>query len=625
MSFRDPLTCEEIYAVSRWGAGYFHVNSAGHLAVRPEADSEVSIDLRVLADELLEAGLSLPVLVRFNDILSDRVRRLSEAFERARRQSKYSGGYSTAYPIKVNQQRSVVEQIIADGATGLEAGSKPELIMALSLAPSGGLVICNGYKDREYIRLAMIGRRMGLRLFMVVEKLQELELIVQESQRLGVEPLLGVRIRLAASVAGNWQNSGGERAKFGLSAHQVVELVERLKKEGKQHWLSMLHVHLGSQIPNLNDIRRGLDEAARYFAELHALGMEIDTLDVGGGLGVDYEGSGSRNFCSMNYGLEDYARAVVGALQQVCGEKGLSVPHIISESGRALTAHHSLLITNLIERESAPGCGVEVQKKDRETELLAELAAILEQPDGRPLLELFESALEQFLEVRRGFESGVVRLADRARAEELYYGILRQLQSKLESGSRRQRELLDRINLQLADKLFLNFSLFQSMPDVWAIEQIFPVVPLQRLHETPTCRGVVHDITCDSDGCIEHYVDYDGVEATLPIHERQPGIPYLLGFFMLGAYQEILGDIHNLFGDTDAVNVELDGEGGYRLLEPERGDSVDELLRYVHFHPQAMLEKLRGKLEAADLGPEQRQSYFQELEAGLQGYTYLED
>jgi arginine decarboxylase len=625
MNSHDPLTCKEIYAVPRWGAGYFHVNSAGHLAVRPDAESEVSIDLRVLADELLEAGLSLPVLVRFNDILRDRIRRLTEAFGRARRQSNYSGGYSTAYPIKVNQQRSVVEQIIADGVTGLEAGSKPELMMALTLAPAGGLVICNGHKDREYVRLALIGRRMGLRLYIVVEKLHELELILQESRKLGVEPLLGVRVRLAASVAGNWQNSGGERAKFGLLAHQVLELAERLIGEKKRHWLSMLHVHLGSQIPNLNDIRRGLSEAVRYFAGLHALGVNIDTLDVGGGLGVDYEGSGSRNFCSMNYDLDEYARTVVGTFQQVCGEKGLPEPHIISESGRALTAHHSLLITNLIEREIALGSSVEVQEKDRGTELLRELAAILEQPDGRPPLELFESVQELFHEVRRGFESGLVELADRARAEELYCGILRQLRSQLVSSSRRQRELLDRINLQLAEKLFLNFSLFQSMPDVWAIEQVFPIVPLQRLHETPTRRGVVHDITCDSDGCIEHYVDYDGVEATLPIHERKPGMPYLLGFFMLGAYQEILGDIHNLFGDTDAVNVELDGKGGYRLLEPERGDSVDELLRYVHFDPEAMLEKLGSKLEASDLESEQRQSYFQELEAGLQGYTYLED
>jgi arginine decarboxylase len=498
-------------------------------------------------------------------------------------------------------------------------------MMALALAPPGGLVICNGYKDREYIRLALIGRRLGMRLYIVLEKPHELELILQESQRLGVEPLLGVRVRLAASVAGNWQNSGGERAKFGLLAHQVVKLVARLKEAGRQHWLSMLHVHLGSQIPNLQDIRRGLGEAVCYFAELHALGVAIDTLDVGGGLGVDYEGSASRNFCSINYGLDDYARTVVDTLQQVCVERGLPAPHIISESGRALTAHHSMLITNLIEREPAPGYGVEVCARDWEIEPLRPLALILEEPGRQPPAELFQTAQERYRDVQRGFESGALALAHRARAEELYYGVLRQLRSRLTGRSRRQRELLDQVNLQLAEKLFLNFSLFQSMPDVWAIKQVFPIVPLQRLHESPGQRGVVHDITCDSDGCIGHYVDQDGVEATLPIHERQPGMPYLLGFFLLGAYQEVLGDMHNLFGDTDAVNVELDGNGGYRLLEPERGDSVDELLRYVHFDPQAMLEKLRGKLDALDLEPEQRQNYFQELEAGLQGYTYLED
>lgn len=616
--------CEKLFAIRRWGEGYFHVGETGHLCVRPDPEAGGQIDLYDLADELTRSGLSLPVLVRFNDILRHRVRRLRAAFDRAREELQYDGRYTTAYPIKVNQQRSVVEQIVADGATGLEAGSKPELMVALTLSRPGGLVICNGYKDREYIRLALIGRRLGLRVYIVVEKLHELRLILEEAERQGVEPFLGVRVRLAVSTAGKWQNSGGEKAKFGLSASQVLTLVERLRAAGRLSWLTMLHAHLGSQIPNLLDIRKGLLEVARYFAELRALGATIDTVDVGGGLGVDYEGSGTRHFCSMNYGLDDYAREVVGLFREVCRSRGLPQPDLISESGRALTAHHSLLITNLIEREAAPGLGIEPCAGDREHRLLRGLAEILEQPERSPL-EAFEQAQDLRYEMLEEFERGTVGLSERARAEELFFAVCRMLQPRLAYSSRRQRELMDRINLLLSEKLFMNFSLFQSMPDVWAIEQIFPIVPLQRLDEEPTQRGVIHDLTCDSDGCIEHYVDQDGVEASLPIHTPREGEPYLLGVFLLGAYQEILGDIHNLFGDTDAVNVELDGTGGYRLLEPERGDSVDELLSYVHFSPPAMLAELRRKLEDAGLEPAVVESWFLELEAGLYGYTYLEE
>jgi arginine decarboxylase len=622
----DNLTpsCEELYAVRRWGEGYFRVGEAGHLCVRPDPEAAGEVDLYRLEEELTRAGLSLPVLVRFNDILRHRVRRLRSAFDRAREELHYGGRYTTAYPIKVNQQRSVVEQIVADGSTGLEAGSKPELMAALTLARAGSLVVCNGYKDREYIRLALIGRRLGLQVYIVIEKLHELPLILEEAERLGVEPLLGVRVRLAVSTAGKWQNSGGEKAKFGLSSSQVLTLVERLRAAGRLTWLVMLHAHLGSQIPNLLDIRKGLQEVARYFAELRLLGAAIDTVDVGGGLGVDYEGSGTRHFCSMNYGLDDYARAVVGLFGQTCAERGLPQPNLISESGRALTAHHSLLITNLIEREAAPGIGIEPNATDRENRLLRGLAEILEQPERSPL-EAFDQAQDLRYQMLEAFEQGTAGLAERARAEELFFALCRSLRLRLDLNSRRQRELLDRINLLLSEKLFMNFSLFQSMPDVWAIEQIFPIVPLQRLDEVPTQRGVIHDLTCDSDGCIEHYVDQDGVEASLPIHARREGEPYLLGVFLLGAYQEILGDIHNLFGDTDAVNVELDGDGGYRLLEPERGDSVDELLSYVHFSPPAMLAELRRKLEDAGLEPAAVESWFLELEAGLYGYTYLEE
>jgi arginine decarboxylase len=616
--------CEQIYAIPRWGEGYFHIDAEGHLCVTPNPDGEDSVDLAALAHRLQEEGLSLPVLVRFNDILRHRVRSLHRAFESARRSVGYGGRYTPVYPIKVNQQRSVVEQILHGGVTGLEAGSKPELMAVLALSPPGGLVICNGYKDREYIRLALIGRALGLRLFIVIEKPSELPLILDEAERLGVEPLLGVRTRLAAEAAGKWQSSGGEKAKFGLNPGQLLDLVETLRVAGRLSWLQLLHAHMGSQIPNLQDIRKGLKELVRYYAELRRLGVPLAVVDVGGGLGVDYEGTGTRDFCSINYNLGAYAGAVVDALLAICAEHDLPHPDIITESGRAMTAHHAVLITNVSDREGGESADPPPLSAADDDPLLRQLADNLERQDSSPPLELFETARELMGTVRHAFEAGRLDLAARARADALFAATCRVLPQRLESGSRRQRELLDRVNGLLAGKLFCNFSLFQSMPDVWGIEQIFPVVPLQRLHETPDRRAVLHDLTCDSDGCIKHYVDQDGIEASLPVHAPRPGEDYLLGFFLLGAYQEILGDMHNLFGDTDAVNLELDGQGGFRLLEPERGDSVDELLSDVHFDPRAMMNAYRRKLQAVDLDALTRKRYFVELKAGLYGYTYLD-
>jgi arginine decarboxylase len=616
--------CDKIYAISRWGDGYFHINPAGHLCARPDPDDGAEIDLVELAQRARAEGLALPVLVRFNDILRHRVRTLHQAFAKARQALGYGGDYLPAYPIKVNQQRSVVEQILNTELTGLEAGSKPELMAVLALSRPGGLVICNGYKDRGYVRLALIGLQLGLRVHIVIEKPSELSLVLEEAQRLDAQPLLGVRVRLAASAAGNWQSSGGEKAKFGLTPTQILAFVQRLADAGKLGWLRMLHAHLGSQIPNLQDIRRGLRELVRYYAELRRTGAPIDTVDVGGGLGVDYEGTRTRDFCSINYRLDDYAEAVVGALKGICDAERLPEPAIVSESGRALTAHHAVLITNVTDQETvvteppaySPG-------KVREP-LLQALEANLAARANHPPLATFETARALLQEVRDGFEAGQVALATRSRAEDLFVTTCASLARHLSGRSRRQREVLDRINELLASKLYCNFSLFQSVPDIWGIDQIFPIAPLQRLDEPPRKRGVLNDLTCDSDGCITRYVDQNGVEASLPVHELRPGEDYLLGVFLVGAYQEILGDMHNLFGDTDAVNVELDGHGGYRLLEPERGDSVDELLSYVHFDPRAMMASYRRKLNASGLDRTTREGYFVELKAGLYGYTYLD-
>ncbi|NCA69467.1 MAG: biosynthetic arginine decarboxylase [Sphingobacteriia bacterium] len=619
--------CTQIYAIDRWGEGYFGINADGHLDARPDPSGSTRIDLLDLTGKIQAAGLSLPVLVRFTDILRHRVEALHQAFVDASAALGYMGHYQPVYPIKVNQQAGVVREILRAPRTGLEAGSKPELMAVLALSPPGGLVVCNGYKDREYIRLALIGRRLGLRVQIVIEKPSELALILEEAERLGVAPLLGVRARLAAAAAGNWQSSGGEAAKFGLSAHQILDLVRTLEAHGRLHWLNLLHAHLGSQIPNLADIRAGTAELVRFYAELRRLGAPIEILDVGGGLGVDYEGTGTRHYCSVNYGLGDYATAIVGTVAAECRARDLPEPDLLSESGRAITAHHAVLITRVIDREEAGGQTVEPLAREDDS-LLDALAEQLRDAGRSAPQEVYAAAREHLEEAQRRFAEHRLDLAGRARAEELFFAICRRLSTRLDPAIRRHRDLADTINALLADKLFCNFSLFQSMPDAWALGQIFPIVPIQGLDQIPTARAILHDLTCDSDGCIHHYVDEGGVEASLPVHAGAGrDAPYLIGFFMLGAYQEILGDIHNLFGDTDAVNVELaaDAPNGYRLLEPERGDSTDELLSYVHFEPRSLLTHYRRKLDATDLDRATREQLYVELKAGLYGYTYLDD
>lgn len=617
--------CNQIYAIDRWGEGYFGINGDGHLYARPDPEGPTQVDLVTLAGQIDAEGLSLPILVRFKDILRHRVESLHRAFADAARTHGYGGRYQPVYPIKVNQQAEVVHEILRSGHAGLEAGSKPELMAVLALSPPGGLVICNGYKDREYIRLALIGRRLGLRVEIVIEKPSEITLILEEAARLEVEPRLGVRARLAAAAAGNWQSSGGEKAKFGLSANQILDLVRTLESAGRLHWLDLLHAHLGSQIPNLQDIRAGVAELVRFYAELRRLGAPITTLDVGGGLGVDYEGTRTRNYCSVNYSFAGYADAIVERVAEECRRRDLPEPDLLSESGRALTAHHAVLITNVIDREEAGGRAVS-PRDDEGDPLLDALAGQLRSADTAPPQEVFAEARELMATARERFTLDRLDLAGRARAEELFFAISRRLATRLDPAIRRHRELADEINALLADKLFCNFSLFQSMPDVWALDQIFPIVPIQRLDEPPEARALVHDLTCDSDGCIDQYVDEGGIEASLPVHAGAGGdAHYLIGFFMVGAYQEILGDIHNLFGDTDAVNVELDpsAPGGYRLRDAERGDSADELLSYVHFEPRTLLAHYRRKLEAAALDRATREQFFVELKAGLYGYTYL--
>ena len=609
----------DTYNIAHWGNGYFDIGATGHVLVRPDPGASAAVDLHALAREFESQGLTLPVLVRFSGILQHRVQELCGAFDSAMQREGYRGRYTAVYPIKVNQQKSVVDALLAHGADrlGLEAGSKPELLAVLARSRPDGIVVCNGYKDREFIRLALIGKQLGHRVYIVVEKLSELDLVVNEARTLGVSPLLGVRVRLASLGAGKWQNTGGEKSKFGLSAAEVLRVIERLRAESLLDSLQMMHFHMGSQIANIQHIQAGMREAARYYAELRKLGAPVRVINVGGGLGVDYEGTRSRSFCSMNYSVQEYAHNIVRALWEICHERNLPHPDIVSESGRALTAHHAVLITNVLDVEPAP--------TPDEPQIIQDLWAGLQNVAARPPLEVYHDAAHWLNEAQGMFNHGVLTLNERARAESIYFATCREVRARLAPGARAHRETLDELNEKLADKYFCNYSLFQSMPDHWAIDQIFPVLPLSRLNEEPTRRAVLNDITCDSDGRVDLYVDGEGIETSLPLHMPKDGEPYLLGIFMVGAYQEILGDMHNLFGDTDSVHVELLPDGSHRLTQAQRGDTVDSVLRFVHFEPQDLVAAYRAKVEAAaGLSGKQREDYLAELTAGIEGYTYLE-
>ncbi len=632
MSQWNIENAKNTYSLAYWGGGYVEINAAGQVEVLPRREQGARINLYKLAEDLTRAELNYPVLVRFTDILRDRVDSLCDAFATAMQASEYQGRYTAVYPIKVNQQHSVVEEIYRHGSgrVGLEAGSKPELMAVLgTIETKGDVIVCNGYKDREYIRLALIGLQLGYRVFIVVEKPSELQMVYEEAQKLGVKPLLGVRMRLASIGAGKWQNTGGEKSKFGLSASQLLQVMERLTQWDLRESLQMLHFHLGSQIANIHDIQRGMRECARYYAEVRSLGFEIQTVDVGGGLGVDYEGTRSRSFCSINYSVQEYANNVVHALWEICQEQQLPHPNIITESGRAMTAHHAVLITNVIDIGKVPQGEAVAEPEADDPMILHTLwysfTTLREKPEARAVAEVYHDVLHGLSEAQAMYNHGVLSLQQRARAEEIYFAVCQKIHTILQQSPRANHEILEELKEKLADKYFCNFSLFQSLPDIWAIDQIFPIIPLHRLDEEPTRRGVLEDITCDSDGRIDHYVDSEGIESSLPLHEYKPGETYLLGMFLIGAYQEILGDMHNLFGDTDSVHVALDGKGGYRISEVVRGDTVDHVLNYVRYNSSDLLKRYQAKIVSSTLSREQQASYLQAMEDGLHGYTYLED
>ncbi|MEO7252593.1 MAG: arginine decarboxylase, partial [Arenimonas sp.] len=556
----------------------------------------------------------------------DRLRKLQTAFKKAMDELDYQGGYTAVYPIKVNQHFGVAGELAAQGdqGFGLEAGSKPELMAVLGLARPGSIVICNGYKDREFIRLALIGRKLGLQTFLVVEKPSELAIIIEEAQALGVQPGLGVRMRLASLGAGKWQNSGGDKAKFGLSPRQVLDLVDKLKGAGMLDALQLLHFHMGSQIPNVRDIANGMREAVRYFVELSKLGCNIRYMDSGGGLGVDYEGTRSRGFCSINYGLDQFAHTLVQPLAEACGEFALAPPMMITEAGRAMTAHHAVMIVNVSEVEPAPQGSVPAVRPGEPSVLrhLRETHAAL---DSRPALELYLEAQQALSEGHALYALGQLSLDQRAQLDDLFYAIAHQVRARLTGEEKSHREVLDELDERLVDKYFVNFSVFESIPDVWAIDQVFPIVPIARLDEAPDRRGVIADLTCDSDGRIDTYVESETLDSSLPLHSPKVGESYRLGIFLVGAYQETLGDIHNLFGDTDTANVRMSADGGYSLQRQRRGDTTDVMLDYVGYSLDDLRAAYQAKVDAAGLSKIESTRMLAALEAGLTGYTYLHE
>src|SRR6187431_3187767 len=620
----------DLYEVDRWGKGYFSISPSGHVLVHPTKDTDKSIDLKQLTDHLQLRGIGLPVLIRFRDILRHRVADIHNAFKSAITQHQYQGRYVCVYPIKVNQQRQVVEEVLDFGREygfGLEAGSKPELLAVAAQAYNDTPIICNGFKDAEFIEMAMLAQKIGRTVIPVVEKYEELGLILKYAEKVGVRPQIGMRVKLASRGGGRWQGSGGFRSKFGLTVTEVLRGLEELRSRGMEDCFKLLHFHLGSQIPNIRIVKGALNEAARIYTELVKAGAGLAYLDVGGGLGVDYDGSQTNFESSVNYTLEEYANDVVYHIQTVCDDAGVKHPTIVSESGRAIVAYHSVLIFNVLGvsafgEEKIP----ESIKPDEAEQPVIDLLETYNNLSPRNALESYHDAQQALDMAMNLFTGGYLPLEQRCQAENLYWAILVKLK-KLVAQMDDIPEDLQALDDAMADTYFCNFSLFQSIPDSWAIKQLFPVMPIHRLNEPPSRQAVLGDITCDSDGKIDSFIDRRDVKRTLPLHAVN-GDPYYLGVFLVGAYQEILGDLHNLLGDTHAVHVSLDENGAVVLDAVIKGDTVKEVLDYVQFDSETLVTKLRSDVETAvrsgRIDYEGAGRLLRFYEDGLHGYTYLE-
>jgi arginine decarboxylase len=622
-----------VYNIEGWGAGYFDINERGHVVVRPDQDHpDRSLDLFDLARDLEEQGVALPVLLRFSDILKSRIQALSERFQGAIREFEYDGGYTTVYPIKVNQQRHVVEEIVQFGAVhgvGLECGSKPELQAVLGLSESTEhLIVCNGYKDEEFMRLALMGQKLGHQVFIVLEQLSEVDVLLQAADDLGVVPTAGVRIKLASEGAGRWAQSGGEKSKFGLNSAQLMKLIDRLQSLGRLDILRLIHFHLGSQITDIRFIKAALQEITRFYAELRKAGVDITHVDVGGGLGVDYDGTSSTSTASVNYTLQEYANDVIYTIAEACRDQELPMPHVISESGRALTAHHALLLLKVIDVESQAEPPLPELSDDDHTllhEMIEDHRTLSKNKVAtRKVLEIFHDVSFDKERAQQLFNSGVLSLRGRAMAETIYYATMNRVSQIVARDRAKFHEIVSEVDAVLVDRYFANFSLFQSLPDSWAIDQLFPIMPIHRLDEEPDRRGTLQDITCDSDGKIDRFVGDKKGRPSLELHSVRDGEDYIIGIFLTGAYQEILGDLHNLFGDTNAVHIRLT-DRGYEIPDLVHGDTVTEVLNYVQFGASNLLATFRRKVgDAKGITRQEANTFIAEYVAGLEGYTYLE-
>ncbi len=618
---------DTLYQTEGWSSGFFKVNQQGNLDALP--DSVTPIDLKELCDELAAQGIYPPLLIRFSDILKRRMQQLQKRFNIACEDAGYAGRYYGVYPIKVNQQYQVVEEVVEFGADynwGLEAGSKPELHATLAMLEDvEGLIICNGYKDQEYIELAMIGLKMGKRVFVVIEKPHELELLIKSAKRHGVEPLIGLRCKLAATSNGRWDDSGGDMSKFGLSASELLESINMLKDADMLNGLQLLHFHIGSQVPEIRAIKTAMQEAARYFVEITRLGAPIQYMDVGGGLGVNYDGSISNSISSIDYSLQEYANDIVWTMKQVCDQENLTHPHIISESGRALVAHHSVFILDVLAVTTTTSPN-EVHEPDKDALIqVRRLWDTLNDLGQLSMREALHDVIALRDDVNKLFSLGHASLHDRSLADDLYWRILNRVMQQLNEEELHQ--IAPDLLLKAADRYFCNFSVFQSLPDAWAINQVFPVMPIHRLHEEPDRKGILVDITCDSDGKLQQFPLEEGIMPTLPLHSPDGG-QYLLGIFLTGAYQEILGDLHNLFGDTHAIHIRLDGSS-YEIEQIVEGETVADVLDYVQFHETVLIDRMRRQIQQARvekrLSAKEANAFLRFYQQGLKGYTYLEE
>jgi arginine decarboxylase len=621
----------ETYGIKYWSNGYFSINDPGHVVSHPQGPEAGSIDLKELVDEVVRRGIGLPLLIRFSDILKSRVVDLHEAFRRAMTEYGYKGDYRGVYPIKVNQHRYVVEEITQFGRPyhyGLEAGSKPELLAVMGiLDDEEALIVCNGYKDEEYIETALMCSKLGRKVLIVVEKFSELELITNTARKIGVRPRIGMRIKLAAKGSGRWEGSGGDRSKFGLSTREVVEAVRYLRECDMLSCFELIHFHLGSQISAIRAIKNAMREAGRYFVEIVKLGAPLKYLDAGGGLGVDYDGSQTNFTSSMNYTLQEYANDLVFSLQEICDAAGVSQPTIVTESGRAVVAHHSILVVDVLGVGEFNVGKAPEKLPDNASRVVRNLFDTWRDTSTKNVREAYHDALEYREEALSLFSLGSLSLPERVVAEDIFWAICQKI-LKLVREMRDVPEEFEGLERTLSDTYFCNFSMFQSLPDIWAIDQLFPIMPIHRLTEEPTRRAVLADITCDSDGKIDHFIDRRDVKNVLELHPLAAGDEYYLGVFLAGAYQEILGDLHNLFGNTNTVHVSLAPGGGYQIDHVVTGDTVTDVLKYVSYAREDLVARVRRFAEQAVRGSgmslEETRSLLRMYEEGLSGYTYLE-